>query len=114
MIAVCEAFALAEKLGLGAGKFFDIASKATGQCWSLTSYCPVPGPVPSSPANRDYAPGFTADMMLKDLNLAQDAAKSAGAVAALGARAAELYEAFAASGRGGKDFSGIVTMIRGE
>ena len=74
MIAVSEAFVLAEKLGLDAQKLFDISSKSSGQCWSMTTYCPVPGPVPTSPANRDYKAGFTAAMMLKDLKLAQDAA----------------------------------------
>jgi 3-hydroxyisobutyrate dehydrogenase len=113
MIAVGEAFVLADKLGLDRQKLFDISSKSSGQCWSLTSYCPVPGPVPGSPANRDYAAGFTADMMLKDLRLSQDAAAGADAVTALGAHAAQLYEAFVASGRGAKDFSGIIEMIRG-
>jgi 3-hydroxyisobutyrate dehydrogenase len=113
MIAVGEAFVLAEKLGLDAQKLFDISSKSSGQCWSLTSYCPVPGPVPNSPANRDYAAGFTADMMLKDLRLSQDAANAAHAATALGAHAAQLYEAYAASGQGAKDFSGIIQMIRG-
>jgi 3-hydroxyisobutyrate dehydrogenase len=112
MIGVCEAFVLAEKLGLDRQKLFDISSKSSGQCWSLTSYCPVPGPVPTSPANRDYAAGFTADMMLKDLRLSQDAAATAHAATALGAHAAQLYEMFAGSGRGAKDFSGIIEMIR--
>jgi 3-hydroxyisobutyrate dehydrogenase len=112
MIAVGEAFVLADRLGLDRQKLFDIASKSSGQCWSLTSYCPVPGPVPSSPANRGYAAGFTADMMLKDLRLSQEAAATSGAATALGAHAAQLYEAFAASGQGGKDFSGIIEMIR--
>lgn len=111
MIAVSEAFVLADKLGLERQKLFDIASKSSGQCWSLTSYCPVPGPVPSSPANRGYAAGFTADMMLKDLRLSQEAAATAQAATALGAHAAQLYEAFAASGQGAKDFSGIIEMI---
>jgi 3-hydroxyisobutyrate dehydrogenase len=114
MIAVGEAFTLAEKLGLDAQKLFDISSKASGQCWSLTSYCPVPGPVPTSPANRDYQPGFAADMMLKDLKLAQQAAASAGAATPLGAQAAALYSLFSASGRGGLDFSGIIKMLKGE
>src|ERR1700675_4945005 len=91
MIGVSEAFVLAEKLGLDHQKLFDIVSKSSGQCWALTSYCPVPGPVPTSPANRDYAAGFTAAMMLKDLKLAQDAARSAGATTPLGAEAAALY-----------------------
>jgi 3-hydroxyisobutyrate dehydrogenase len=113
MIAVSEAFVLAEKLGLDAQKLFDIASKSSGQCWSMTSYCPVPGPVPSSPANRDYAAGFTAAMMLKDLRLAQDAARAAGATARLGAEAAALYDRYAASGEAARDFSGIIRMVRG-
>lgn len=112
MIAVCEAFALAEKLGLNKQKLFDISSKSSGQCWSMTTYCPVPGPVPASPANRDYAAGFTAAMMLKDLNLAQAAAKSVGAKTPLGAEAAGLYEKYAASGEAGKDFSGIIQFLR--
>jgi len=113
MIAVCEAFALAEKLGLDKQKLFDISSKSSGQCWSLTTYCPVPGPVPTSPANRDYQPGFTVDMMLKDLKLAQQAAMQAGASTPLGAEAAQLYSLFSASGQGGLDFSGIFRMLRG-
>jgi 3-hydroxyisobutyrate dehydrogenase len=92
MIAVSEAFVLAEKLGLDAQKLFDISSKSSGQCWSMTSYCPVPGPVPTSPANRDYKAGFTAAMMLKDLKLAQDAATAAGAKTPIGADAAKIYE----------------------
>jgi 3-hydroxyisobutyrate dehydrogenase len=112
MIAVSEAFVLAEKLGLDRAKLFEIASRSSGQCWSLTSYCPVPGLVPASPANRGFAPGFTAAMMLKDLMLAQDAAASAKAATALGAHAAALYESFARSGQGGTDFSGIINMIR--
>jgi len=112
MIAVSEAFVLAEKLGLDHQKLFDIASKASGQCWSLTSYCPVPGPVPGSPANRGYKPGFTAAMMLKDLRLSQEAAGKAGAATPLGAEAAAIYGEFDAAGRGGKDFSGIIEMIR--
>jgi len=112
MIGVCEAFVLAESLGLDRQKLFDIASRSSGQCWSLTSYCPVPGPVPASPANRDYAAGFTAAMMLKDLRLSQDAAQATGAATALGALAARLYEAFASAGQGARDFSGIIEMIR--
>src|SRR4026208_1125796 len=87
MIAVSEAFVLAEKLGLDAQKLFDISSKSSGQCWSMTTYCPVPGPVPTSPANRDYQAGFTAAMMLKDLQLAQDAARAAGGANPRGAGA---------------------------
>jgi 3-hydroxyisobutyrate dehydrogenase len=114
MIAVSEAFNLADALGLDRQKLFDISSKSSGQCWSLTTYCPVPGPVPTSPANRDYAPGFTAAMMLKDLKLAQEAAASAGAVTPLGAEAAQLYALFAAAGGGETDFSGIIRYLRGE
>jgi len=113
MIAVSEAFVLAERLGLDAQKLFEISSKSSGQCWSLTSYCPVPGPVPTSPANRDYQPGFTAAMMLKDLKLAQDAAQSAGAATPLGAEAAALYGLYVGHGFGGRDFSGIIRFLRG-
>jgi 3-hydroxyisobutyrate dehydrogenase len=112
MIAVSEAFVLAEKLGLDAQKLFDISSKSSGQCWSLTSYCPVPGPVPTSPANRDYKAGFTAAMMLKDLKLAQDAAKAAGAETPLGADAAKIYAEFVGAGEGPRDFSGVIRYIR--
>jgi 3-hydroxyisobutyrate dehydrogenase len=113
MIAVSEAFVLAEKLGLDHQKLFDISSKSSGQCWSLTTYCPVPGPVPTSPANRGYAAGFTAAMMLKDLKLAQDAARSTGANAALGANAEKLYRLYVESGEAGRDFSGIINFVRG-
>jgi 3-hydroxyisobutyrate dehydrogenase len=114
MIGVCEAFVLAEKLGLAAQTLFDIASKSSGQCWSLTSYCPVPGPVPTSPANRDYRPGFTAAMMLKDLRLALEAATAARMPAPLCAAATQLYALFDAAGGGQTDFSGIIKAIRGE
>jgi 3-hydroxyisobutyrate dehydrogenase len=113
MIAVGEAFVLAEKLGLDHQKLFDISSRSSGQCWSLTSYCPVPGPVPASPANRDYQPGFTAEMMLKDLKLAQQAAGNSGAATPLGAEAAALYTMFANNGSGKLDFSAIIKMLRG-
>src|SRR5450759_563883 len=113
MIAVSEAFVLAEKLGLDHQKLFDISSKSSGQCWSMTTYCPVPGPVPTSPANRDYQAGFTAAMMLKDLKLAQDAAKASGANTALGADAAKIYSRYVESGEAGRDFSGIIRFIRG-
>jgi 3-hydroxyisobutyrate dehydrogenase len=112
MIAVSEAFVLAEKLGLDHQKLFDISSKSSGQCWSMTTYCPVPGLVPTSPANRDYAAGFTAAMMLKDLRLAQDAAKASGAKTALGADAERIYSAYVESGEAGKDFSGIIRFVR--
>jgi 3-hydroxyisobutyrate dehydrogenase len=114
MIAVSEAFMLAKRLGLDAQKLFDVASTASGQCWSLTNYCPVPGPVPTSPANRDYQPGFTAAMMLKDLMLAQQAASAAGASTPLGAEAAQLFSLFVNSGNGAKDFSGIIKMLDGQ
>jgi 3-hydroxyisobutyrate dehydrogenase len=115
MIVVSEAFLLAEKLGLDAQKLFDISSKSSGQCWSMTSYCPVPGPVPASPANRDYKAGFTAAMMLKDLNLAQAAARETRATTPLGAGAAAVYEQFVENGDGSNvDFSGIIRYLRGE
>ncbi|MBL4784545.1 MAG: 3-hydroxyisobutyrate dehydrogenase [Cohaesibacteraceae bacterium] len=113
MIAVSEAFALAEKLGLDNQKLFDIASTASGQCWALTSYCPVAGPVPGSPANRDYEPGFTANMMLKDLKLAQEAAMASGASTPLGAEATHLYSLLSNLDHGEKDFSSIVQLLRG-
>ena len=113
MIGVCEAFALAERLGLDAQKLYDISSTASGQCWSLTTYCPVPGPVPTSPANRDYAPGFAAAMMLKDLKLAQEAANTAGAAIPLGAEAGALYSLYCNAGGADVDFSGIVNFLRG-
>jgi 3-hydroxyisobutyrate dehydrogenase len=113
MIATCEAFALAEKLGLSAQALFDVASTSSGQSWSLTSYCPVPGPVPASPANRGYKPGFAASLMLKDLRLAQEAAASVGAATPLGAEAAQIYALFVAGGHGGDDFSGVINLLRG-
>jgi 3-hydroxyisobutyrate dehydrogenase len=112
MIAVSEAFALAEKLGLSHQALFDVASTSSGQCWSLTSYCPVPGPVPTSPANNDYRPGFASALMVKDLTLAQDAANAAGAATPLGKHAQEIYRAFDAAGHGGVDFSGIIRHVR--
>ena len=113
MIGVCEAFNMADKLGLDRQKLFDIASKSSGQCWALTSYCPVPGPVPTSPANRDYQAGFTAAMMVKDLRLAQEAARGAGATTPMGAEAAALYGLFVGNGNGALDFSGIIRFLRG-
>jgi 3-hydroxyisobutyrate dehydrogenase len=112
MIAVSEAFVLAEKVGLSHQALYDVASTASGQCWSLTSYCPVPGPVPASPANNAYKPGFAAALMLKDLLLSQEAAASAGVSTALGKHAAEIYQSFVAAGQGGTDFSGIIQAIR--
>src|SRR5487761_955107 len=108
MIAVSEAFALAEKLGLSHQALFDVASTSSGQCWSLTTYCPVPGPVPTSPANNDYKPGFATALMAKDLTLEQDATRATGAATPLGKHAQELYKAFGAAGHGGVDFSGII------
>jgi len=112
MIAVSEAFALGGKLGLSYQTLFDVASKSSGQCWSLTTYCPVPGPVPASPANRDYAPGFTVAMMLKDLKLAQEASRLTGANTPLGAEAAALYGLFESHGAGAKDFSAIFNFLK--
>ena len=111
MIAVSEAFTLAKRSNLDAQTLFDIVSTASGQCWSLTSYCPVPGPVPASPANRDYAAGFTAEMMLKDLRLARETAVTTGSATPLGSLASELYERYCASGEGASDFSGIIRML---
>ncbi|MBX9931467.1 MAG: 3-hydroxyisobutyrate dehydrogenase [Methylobacterium sp.] len=113
MIGVCEAFALGEKLGLSHQALFDVASVSSGQCWSLTSYCPVPGPVPASPANNGYRPGFSAGLMLKDLRLAQAAAGSVHATTPLGAEAAQLYALFEGLGHGSEDFSAIIGMLRG-
>src|ERR1700704_6286995 len=113
MIAVSEAFLLAERLGLDAQTLFDISSKSSGQCWSMTSYCPVPGPVPASPANRDHQAGFTAAMMLKDLKLAQDAARAGGAATPLRAEAAGGDGLYCGHGNGGRDFSGIIRFLRG-
>jgi 3-hydroxyisobutyrate dehydrogenase len=113
MIAVGEAFVLAEKLGLSHQALFDVASTSSGQCWSLTTYCPVPGPVPASPANNGYKPGFASALMVKDLTLAQDAANASGAATPLGKHAQEIYKAFEASGHGGVDFSGIIQHVRG-
>ena len=112
MIAVGEAFVLGERLGLTHQALFDVASVSSGQCWSLTTYCPVPGPVPASPANRDYEPGFAAALMLKDLMLSQAAAEDTGVTTPLGAKAAALYQNFADAGFGDKDFSGIINMLR--
>jgi len=114
MIGVCEAFALAEKLGLDAERFFDIATKSSGQCWSLSTYCPAPGVGPSTPADRDYDGGFATAMMLKDLKLAQAAAANVSAATPLGAQAEALYALFAGQGYAGRDFSAILQMLRGE
>ena len=113
MVATAEAFVLAAKLGLEAQTFFDIAARASGQSWSMTSYCPVPGPVPSAPSNRDYAGGFASALMLKDLLLAADAARGVGAATPMGAQAAALYQMLAGLGGGGLDFSVIVKLLDG-
>lgn len=114
MIGVAEAFVLAERLGLSHQALFDVASTSSGQCWSLTSYCPVPGPVAASPANNGYKPGFASALMLKDLKLAQDASSRAGAATPMGALAAQLYGLHNAAGEGDVDFSGIIAMLRGQ
>ncbi|WP_268747124.1 3-hydroxyisobutyrate dehydrogenase [Sphingomonas sp. RIT328] len=112
MIATCEAFALAERLGLDAQAFYDIASVSSGQSWSMTSYCPVPGVGPASPADRDYQGGFAAALMLKDLRLAMEAARSVGASTPIGEQAERLYARFVEDGAATKDFSGIITTLR--
>ena len=111
MVGTCEAFLLAQKLGLDPQKFFDISSVSSGQSWSMTSYAPLPGVGPETPADHDYQGGFAAALMLKDLRLAMEAASGAGADTPMGAKAAELYEAFNAAGQGGTDFSGIIRML---
>lgn len=113
MIGVSEAFVLAEKLGLSHRALYDVASTSSGQCWSLTTYCPVPGPVPTSPANNDYKAGFASALMLKDLKLSQEAAQAAGASTPLGAAATQLYGIHNAWGEGGADFSAIIHLLRG-
>jgi len=111
MVATCETFAMAEKLGLDLQTFYDISSKASGQCWSMTSYCPVPGVGPQSPADNGYQGGFATALMLKDLKLAMAAAKDAGADVPMGQRAEELYAAFAEAGNAGLDFSAIIKSL---
>jgi 3-hydroxyisobutyrate dehydrogenase len=111
MAATCEAFVLAEKLGLDPNVFFDISSKASGQSWSMTSYAPVPGVGPDTPADHDYEGGFAAALMLKDLKLAEEAAQQVGAYTPMGGKAEELYQRFVDRGGGNKDFSGIIRMI---
>ena len=111
MLGVSEAFVLADRLGLDRQKLFDISSTATGQCWALTNYCPAPGPVPNAPSNRDYAPGFAAALMLKDLKLSQAAAGAAGAATPLGAHATALYQHAVDAGEGGRDFSVVFRML---
>ena len=114
MIGTCEAFNLAEKLGLDAQTFFDIAATASGQCWSMTAYCPSPGPVPAAPSNREYQAGFAVAMMLKDLRLAQGAAENAGANTPLGQHALDIYSQLEADGHAGLDFSSVMKRIRGD
>ncbi|MGX9961784.1 3-hydroxyisobutyrate dehydrogenase [Roseomonas sp. F4] len=114
MIVTAEAFVLAERLGLSHQALFDVASQSSGQSWSLTTYCPVPGPVPGSPANRDYVPGFAASLMLKDLGLAVGAAGEVGVEVPVGAKALEVYRRFVEEGGGGVDFSGVVRMMRND
>ncbi|MFN7055940.1 3-hydroxyisobutyrate dehydrogenase [Hyphomonas sp.] len=114
MIATSEAFNLAEKLGLDAQTFFNISSVSSGQCWSMTSYCPAPGPVPAAPSNRDYRPGFAVAMMLKDLHLAGDAARAAGADIRLGEMAEAIYQSLSDAGHDGLDFSGVMRRVKGE
>jgi 3-hydroxyisobutyrate dehydrogenase len=113
MLGVCEAFGLAERLGLDPQKFFDISSKSSGQCWSLTTYCPWPGPVETAPSNRGYEGGFATALMLKDLKLAQEAAAKSGASTPLGAQAEALYALFDRLGYGAKDFSAVLQLLRG-
>ncbi|MFD0917728.1 3-hydroxyisobutyrate dehydrogenase [Pseudahrensia aquimaris] len=112
MIGTCEAFELGRRLGLTDQALFDVVSNASGQSWSTTTYCPVPGPVPTSPANNDYKPGFAVDLMLKDLKLSQEAAGQVEASTPLGAQATALYEAFSQAGHGGMDFSGIIKTLQ--
>jgi 3-hydroxyisobutyrate dehydrogenase len=114
MIGTCEAFALAEKLGLAADRFFEIASKSSGQCWSLTTYTPWPGAGPQTAADRNYEGGFATAMMLKDLKLAQEAAAKTGATTPLGAQAEAIYALFDRLGFGAKDFSGVQQLLRGD
>jgi 3-hydroxyisobutyrate dehydrogenase len=114
MIGACEAFVLAERLGLSHQALYDVVSTSSGQCWAVTTNCPVPGPVPASPANRDYKPGFAAALMLKDLKLAQEAALASGAATPLGAEAAPIYGLLDAAGHGGEDFSAIINLLRGK
>jgi 3-hydroxyisobutyrate dehydrogenase len=110
-IAIGEAFVLAEKLGLSAQALFDVITGATGNCWAAHTNCPVPGPVPTSPANNDFKPGFATALMNKDLGLAMDALSSTGSAAPLGSHAAEIYAKFAAA-QGDKDFSAVIEMLR--
>ena len=114
MIGTSEAFNLAENLGLDATTFFDIASTASGQCWSMTSYCPVPGPVPTSPANNEYKPGFSAALMLKDLRLSQEASSFSNSQTPLGEKATSIYEEMEKNGHDNLDFSGVIKLLKNE
>jgi len=111
MIGACEAFALAEKLGLDQQALFDVVSTSSGSCWSVNTYCPVPGVGPQSPADNDYKPGFAAALMLKDLMLSQQAADDCGMATPMGAHAVEIYDSFVQSGAGDTDFSGIIRLL---
>jgi 3-hydroxyisobutyrate dehydrogenase len=113
MIGVAEAFGLADRLGLSRQSLFDVASTSSGQCWALTSYCPVPGPVPASPANNAYRPGFAASLMLKDLRLAQEAAATTGTATPLGALSAQIYSLMSAQGLSEQDFSAVFAFLAG-
>jgi 3-hydroxyisobutyrate dehydrogenase len=112
MVGTCEAFNMAQNLGLSAQQFFDISSTASGQCWSMTTYCPAPGPVKTSPANNEYKPGFAAAMMIKDLSLAADAARTSRTNTPMGQRALELYQEFIDAGGADTDFSGIIRHLK--
>jgi 3-hydroxyisobutyrate dehydrogenase len=114
MVGVCEGFGLAERLGLAPEKLYEISSTATARCWSRNDYCPAPGPVPSAPSNRDYAPGFAAALMLKDLRLAMTAAQEAGASTPLGAHATQLYGMMEAAGMADLDFSAMIRLLAGQ
>jgi 3-hydroxyisobutyrate dehydrogenase len=111
MIGVCEAFALADKLGLDRQAMFDVVSTSSGSCWSVNTYCPAPGVGPKTPADNDYKPGFAAELMLKDLRLSQQAAASADAATPLGAHAMALYDAFVGAGGRGRDFSAVLPWL---
>ena len=113
MISVAEGFSLAERLGLDAQKLYDISSTATARCWSLNDYCPAPGPVPAAPSNRGYEPGFAAELMLKDLRIAMEAAQAAGAATPLGAHATQIYSMMDLAGRSDRDFSGVIEFLNG-
>ena len=113
MISVAEGFSLAERLGLDAQKLYDISSTATARCWSLNDYCPAPGPVPTAPSNNEYKPGFAAELMLKDLHIAMEAAQAAGAATPLGAHATQLYSMMDLAGRSDRDFSGVIEFLNG-